>query len=179
MSDETIDAVDRASGGSDGDNMNQTGIHPRNSGMLRIYPPVLAGLLLLGALLLHLLGGHHHRLVHPHQLLGLLLIAGGVGLSSYAAALFSGHATTKNPYGQATTLVTEAPYTFTRNPMYLGLATILLGFAIFFGSPAMLIAPLIFFLMIDRMLIPEEEATLERLFGEHYLDYKRRVRRWL
>ncbi len=159
--------------------MNETEMSPQSGGAFRIYPPVLAGLLLLGVLLLHLLGGHHHRLVHPHQLLGLLLIAGGVGLSSYAAALFSGHATTRNPYGQPTALVGEAPYTFTRNPMYLGLATVLLGFAIFFGSPAMLIAPLVFFLMIDRMLIPEEEAALERLFGEQYLDYKRRVRRWL
>jgi protein-S-isoprenylcysteine O-methyltransferase Ste14 len=43
----------------------------------------------------------------------------------------------------------------------------------------MLIAPLLFFLVIDRMLIPEEEETMERIFGEQYLDYKRRVRRWL
>jgi protein-S-isoprenylcysteine O-methyltransferase Ste14 len=43
----------------------------------------------------------------------------------------------------------------------------------------MLIAPLIFYVAIDRMLIPEEEITMERLFGEQYLDYKRRVRRWL
>ena len=75
--------------------------------------------------------------------------------------------------------MTEAPYTYTRNPMYLGLAAILFGFALFFGSPTMLIAPVLFFLVIDRMLIPEEEATMERLFGEQYVDYKRRVQRWL
>jgi len=149
-------------------------------GALRIPPPVLAALLLLGALMLHLAGGpHHHRFVHPHQLLGMLLVAAGVGFSSYAAALFSAHATTKNPHGRPVTLVTEAPYTFTRNPMYLGLATTLLGFAIFFGSPMMLAAPIAFYLIIDRMLIPEEEAMVERVFGEEYLDYKRRVRRWL
>jgi len=159
-------------------NMNETEIHPREGGTFRIYPPVLAGLLLLGVLLLHLLGGHHHRFAHPHQLLGLLLVAAGVGLAAYAAALFSGHATTRNPYGQPAALITDAPYTFTRNPMYLGLAVILLGFAIFFGSPAMLIAPILFYLAIDRMLIPEEEATMERIFGEQYLDYKRRVQRW-
>jgi protein-S-isoprenylcysteine O-methyltransferase Ste14 len=160
--------------------MDETDIHPHDGGGLRISPPALAGLLLLGTLLLHLAGGpHHHRFIHPHELLGMLLVATGAGLSAYAAALFSGHATTKNPHGQASMLVTEAPYTFTRNPMYLGLATVLLGFAIFFGSPAMLIAPLVFFLMIDRMLIPHEEATLERLFGEQYLEYRRTVRRWL
>lgn len=160
--------------------MDETDSHLHQGGALRISPPALAGLLLLGALLLHLVGApHHHRFIHPHQLLGMLLVAAGAGLSCYAAALFSGHATTKNPHGQPTALVSEAPYTFTRNPMYLGLATGLLGFAIFFGSPAMLIAPLVFFFMIDRMLIPEEEATLERLFGEQYVEYRRRVRRWL
>src|SRR5690348_13106248 len=47
-------------------------------GVLRIPPPVLAALLLLGALMLHLAGGpHHHRFVHPHQLLGMLLVAAG------------------------------------------------------------------------------------------------------
>jgi protein-S-isoprenylcysteine O-methyltransferase Ste14 len=160
-------------------NMNETETHPQSSGgTFRIYPPVLAGGLLLGAFLLHLLGGHH-RIVHPHQLLGLLLVAAGVGLSSYAAALFGGRKTTKNPYGHPGAFVTDAPYTFTRNPMYVGLAAILFGFAVFFGSPAMLIAPLLFFLVIDRMLIPEEEENMERIFGEQYLDYKRRVRRWL
>ena len=159
--------------------MNQTDVHPHESGALGISPPALAGLLLLGGLLLHLLGGHHHRFVHPHQLLGLLLVAAGVGLASYAAALFGGHSTTRNPHGQPTAFVTDAPYTFTRNPMYLGLMAVTLGFAVFFGSLAMLIAPLIFYLAIDRMLIPEEEITMERLFGEQYLDYKRRVRRWL
>jgi protein-S-isoprenylcysteine O-methyltransferase Ste14 len=159
--------------------MDETDFHPHESGALRISPPALAGLLLLGALLLHLLGGHHHRFVHPHQLLGLLLVAAGVGLASYAAALFGGHCTTRNPHGQPTAFVTDAPYTFTRNPMYLGLMAVLLGFALFFGSLAILIAPLIFYLAIDRMLIPEEEITMERLFGEQYLDYKRRVRRWL
>jgi protein-S-isoprenylcysteine O-methyltransferase Ste14 len=160
--------------------MDDTETNPHGGGALRIPPPVLAGVLLLGALMLHLAGGaHHHRFVHPHQLLGLLLVAGGAGLSSYAAALFSAHATTKNPHGRPATLVTEAPYTFTRNPMYLGLAVVLLGFAIFFGSPVMLLAPIAFYLIIDRMLIPEEEATLEGVFGEEYLDFKRRVRRWL
>jgi protein-S-isoprenylcysteine O-methyltransferase Ste14 len=157
--------------------MNETDFQLKDGGAHRISPPVLAGLLLLGVLLLHLLGGHH-RFVHPHQLLGLVLVAAGVGLSSYAAALFGAHATTRSPYGQPAAMVTEAPYTFTRNPMYLGLTVVLLGFAIFFGSPTMLIAPLLFYLVIDRILIPEEETTMERLFGEQYLDYKRRVQRW-
>jgi protein-S-isoprenylcysteine O-methyltransferase Ste14 len=88
---------------------------------IRIYPPLLAGALLVAGLLLHLLAGHHHRIVHFHHFAGLLLVAGGVGLSSYAAAIFSARNTTKDPYGEPAALVTLPPYTFTRNPMYLGL----------------------------------------------------------
>ena len=149
------------------------------SGPRKIYPPALAGILLLGGLFLHLTSGHHRHLVHLHQLLGLLLVTGGVGLIFYAAALFAARDTTKNPYGEPTEFVLNVPYTFTRNPMYVGLTTVLLGFAVFFGSFVMLLAPIVFVLVIDRALIPHEEKTLERLFGQQYLDYKTRVRRWL
>jgi protein-S-isoprenylcysteine O-methyltransferase Ste14 len=43
----------------------------------------------------------------------------------------------------------------------------------------MLLAPIAYFLIIDRMVIPLEEHNLERLFGSSYLDYQTRVRRWL
>jgi protein-S-isoprenylcysteine O-methyltransferase Ste14 len=149
-------------------------------GTARIHPPTLAGLLLLGGLVLHLLGHHpHHPLVDPHQLVGLLIVAGGVALTVYAAALFAARATTKNPYGDPTSFVVVMPYTFTRNPMYLGLAALLVGFAVFFASFAILLAAVIFFVVIDRTVIPQEEQTMERLFGQQYLDYKIRVRRWL
>jgi protein-S-isoprenylcysteine O-methyltransferase Ste14 len=103
----------------------------------------------------------------------------GAGLSCFAAALFQARETTRNPYGEPTALVAQAPYTWTRNPMYLGLATALMGLAIFFSSIAMLLAPVVFLAVIDRMVIPREEETLGRLFGNDYADYKNRVRRWI
>jgi protein-S-isoprenylcysteine O-methyltransferase Ste14 len=156
--------------------------HRDDDHSLRIHPPALAGILLLAGLIIHLLGSHHrfhHHGAHVHQLLGLLLVAAGVGLASYAAAIFAARNTTKDPYGQPAALVTVAPFTFTRNPMYLGLTIILFGFAIFFFSPAMLLAPLVFFVVIDRLIITREERALEENFGSSYLDYQRRVRRWL
>jgi protein-S-isoprenylcysteine O-methyltransferase Ste14 len=50
---------------------------------------------------------------------------------------------------------------------------------VFFGSIAMLLAPIAFVVIIDRMVIPLEEQNMERLFGPQYSDYKTRVRRWL
>ncbi len=143
-----------------------------------IPPPLLALLLLGGGLLLHGMS-HGPRLVFAHHVLGLLIIAGGTGICFFAAALFQARGTTKNPKGEATAFVVEMPYTFTRNPMYLGMTLILFGFAVFFSSIAMLLAPIAFFIIIDRMVIPLEEHNLERLFGPSYLDYQTRVRRWL
>jgi protein-S-isoprenylcysteine O-methyltransferase Ste14 len=150
-----------------------------NAQGIKIYPPVLAGVLLIAGLLIHLIGGHHHRVVHFHQFAGLLIVAGGVGLSFYAAAIFAARNTTKDPYGEPAALVTVMPYTFTRNPMYLGLTIILLGFAVFFWSAAVVLAPVVFYFVIDRLVIPREEQALERIFGNTYLDYQRHVRRWV
>jgi protein-S-isoprenylcysteine O-methyltransferase Ste14 len=63
--------------------------------------------------------------------------------------------------------------------MYLGMTTALFGLAIFFASIVMLLAPAVFFAVIDRIVIPREEETMERLFGNDYVAYKERVRRWI
>jgi protein-S-isoprenylcysteine O-methyltransferase Ste14 len=107
------------------------------------------------------------------------MVVGGTILCVFAAAIFQARDTTKNPYGEPATFVVQPPYTFTRNPMYLGLTIALAGFAIFFGSIVMLVAPAVFAFVIDGKVIPREEATMERRFGQQYLDYKNRVRRWL
>jgi len=144
----------------------------------KIYPPVLAGALLLGTLVLHFILPEE-RAVGWYQVIGLVVVAAGAGVSCFAAAIFQARETTKDPYGKPTAFVVQAPYAWTRNPMYLGLATALMGLAIFFASIAMLLAPAVFFAVIDRMVIPQEEEKMERLFGQDYVAYKDRVRRWI
>jgi protein-S-isoprenylcysteine O-methyltransferase Ste14 len=145
----------------------------------KIHPPILAGILLLITLVLHFTLPEA-RTVGWYQAIGLLLVAAGAGLSSFAAAIFQARKTTRNPYGEPAAFVVQPPYTWTRNPMYLGLTSALLGMAFFFSSIAMLlIAPVVFFAAIDRLVIPHEEETMERLFGNEYVTYKDRVRRWI
>jgi protein-S-isoprenylcysteine O-methyltransferase Ste14 len=146
---------------------------------LHIHPPLLAAGLLLIGLLLHLIGRHHQHAIPFHQLFGLLLVAAGSGLSCYAAALFAARDTTKNPYGEPSAFVVLPPFSVTRNPMYLAFVILLFGFATFFSSPVMLLGPIVFAVVIDRMVIPGEEATMERLYGQQYRDYMNRVARWL
>ena len=144
----------------------------------KIHPPLLAAALLLATLILHFVLPEE-RSVGWHHVIGLLLVAAGSGLTAFAAAIFQARDTTRKPWGEPGTFVVQPPYTWTRNPMYLGVTTALLGFAIFFGSIVMLLAPIAFFIVIDRMVIPREEETMERLFGLQYVDYKNRVRRWV
>jgi protein-S-isoprenylcysteine O-methyltransferase Ste14 len=176
----TVSSTSNASSAATGSghatgSMNTSYPTPRS---LPIPPPLLALMLLIGGLLLHAMS-HGPRLVFAHHILGLLLIAGGVLIAAFAAALFQARKTGLDPRGEATAFVVERPYTFTRNPMYLGTTLVLFGFAVFFASIVMLLAPIAYFLIIDRMVIPLEEHNLERLFGSSYLDYQTRVRRWL
>jgi protein-S-isoprenylcysteine O-methyltransferase Ste14 len=158
-----------------GSNTNYTA--PVPSGF-PIPPPFLALIFLAGGLILHSFS-HAPRAIFAHHVLGLLIVAGGVLIAAYAAGLFRARKTGLNPHGEATAFVIETPYTFTRNPMYLGTTLVLFGFAVFFASIAMLLAPIAYFVVIDRMVIPLEEYNLERIFGAQYVDYKTRVRRWL
>lgn len=144
----------------------------------KIHPPLLAAALLLVTLVLHFLLPEE-RTVGWYQVIGLLVVAFGAGLSCFAAAIFQTRETTRKPWGEPSAFVVQAPYTWTRNPMYLGVTAALFGLAIFFSSIAMLLAPAVFYAVIDRMVIPREEETLERLFGNDYVDYKNRVRRWI
>ncbi|WP_424405429.1 methyltransferase family protein [Pasteurella sp. PK-2025] len=76
-------------------------------------------------------------------------------------------------------LVVEGVYQFSRNPMYLSLASLLLAWGLWLGSVSAVLFWIIFVFCIQQWQIKPEEAYLERSFGEKYLNYKHKVRRWL
>jgi protein-S-isoprenylcysteine O-methyltransferase Ste14 len=75
--------------------------------------------------------------------------------------------------------VATGVYSFTRNPMYLGMASILLAWAVLLASPWALLGPALFVAYITRFQIVPEERVLAKLFGESFAAYTRRVRRWI
>jgi protein-S-isoprenylcysteine O-methyltransferase Ste14 len=79
----------------------------------------------------------------------------------------------------AASLVTSGIYRFTRNPMYAGLAALLVGWAVWLAAPWALIGPAFFVLYITRFQIIPEERALQAKFGADYEDYRRKVRRWI
>lgn len=110
---------------------------------------------------------------------GILVAAAGLALIGSALGLFRRSGTRPEPWQPASNLVAGGIYRFTRNPMYLGMAMLSLGIAVAFASlPGALLA-LAALAIIDRTVVRREEAYLKRLFGQSYVDYTRRVRRWL
>ena len=76
-------------------------------------------------------------------------------------------------------LITEGMYRYSRNPMYLGLLLLIIAATIWFGTWFGIIISVFFILLINILqIIPEEEALLQ-IFGEEYLEYKKKVRRWI
>jgi protein-S-isoprenylcysteine O-methyltransferase Ste14 len=78
-----------------------------------------------------------------------------------------------------TAIVVDGPFRFTRNPIYIGMFVGQIGLAIGFNSLWILATLVPFYLVIRHGVVAREEAYLERKFGNTYLSYKSRVRRWV
>lgn len=109
------------------------------------------------------------------------ILLAGIGFSAGGVLAFRRARTTLNPTKpeQASSLVCSGIYRITRNPMYVGLACVLVAWAVFLSSAWALLGPLAFVLYIDRFQIAPEERALTKLFGSEFADYQARVRRWL
>ena len=106
-------------------------------------------------------------------------IAVGLSLNIYSAGLFRKADTPLVPFHKSTCLVTKGPFRVTRNPMYLGMVLLLVGIATALGSLLPFLVVVVFIVIIQTQFIAGEERFMETLFGESYIDYKKRVRRWL
>ena len=113
-----------------------------------------------------------HAIGLGFRAIGLVLIALGV------KALVT-HGTTVRPDKTATTLVTDGPYAWFRNPIYLGQVLLLFTGAEITKSIWYVAAGLAFSVLITVLQILPEERHLEAQFGDVYLDYKSRTRRWI
>jgi len=106
-------------------------------------------------------------------------IGGGIAVAGLSA--FRRHSTTVNPMKPETTtsIVTTGVYRVTRNPMYLGLAVVLVGWSIYLANLAALLLVPAFVAYMTRFQIKPEERALLAKFGSSFADYMAAVRRWI
>ena len=145
----------------------------------KIPPPILA---LVMIVLIYLSSFFIESTTFNYQgSLSVLILILGLACAIPSFKLFARYKTTISPLkpSDATALVTEGMYRYSRNPMYLGLLLLTIASTIWFGTWFGIIINILFIFLINFLqIIPEEEALLE-IFGEEYEEYKKNVRRWI
>ena len=142
------------------------------------HTPILALTLITITVVLHFTIPVSLFIDFPYSLVGLIGIIFGLWLTLSGKKLFEKFNTTVR-FGKSSKLVTIGPYLYSRNPMYLGILTLLLGITILMGNIIVFILPLAFFIVMNFRNIPNEERIMQEAFGGAYLNYKKKVRRWI
>jgi protein-S-isoprenylcysteine O-methyltransferase Ste14 len=111
----------------------------------------------------------------------IVFAAAGIALSIAGVALFRQQRTTVNPLQPdgASAIVSSGVYSFTRNPMYLGMLLLLIGWGVYLTNAAAAVLLPLFMAYLTRFQIKPEERALLAKFGGPFADYMSRVRRWI
>lgn len=148
---------------------------------LKVPPPALA---LVFAALMWLVAHREpaYAIEVPSRIvLAICLAATGILSAIAGVVTFRRARTTLNPHKpeKSSSMVTWGAYTFTRNPMYLGLLLVLTGWAIFLANTLACLFLPAFIIYIDLFQIAPEERVLAARFGKEFAEYKTHTRRWL
>jgi len=146
---------------------------------VRLHPPLIFGISILCGIVLYKL----HPLPMPYglhdTLYGGIVITIAFAIALWAILEFYREGTDVRPDRPDSTLLTDGPYRFSRNPLYISLALVQVTAAIWLNNLWILLLTPLSVVIISRYAIRREEHYLAKLFGQKYHDYKKRVRRWL
>ena len=119
----------------------------------------------------------------PYNLIGIPFTAIGMFLMIWAnySLLYVGRISLRNrePMQRPENLVLVGPYRFSRNPLYLGGVLALFGLVIVWSSLVTAVCLVLVYVVLRYIFIEREEVILEEEFGNEYLEFKKRVRRWI
>lgn len=151
---------------------------PDKAGVIAPPPLIFAAFLLLG-LLLQWVWPLGLRRGMPAEWFGAVVMASAVLIAGSAISAMKRKRTTVDPRKPTTAIVTGGPFRFTRNPLYLCLLLLDVGIGLLINSlwVVLIAAPLA--IVLQEGVIKREERYLQHKFGEDYLRYKARVRRWI
>ncbi len=141
-------------------------------------PPNYFYACLILCVVLRIIFPEYKIMTFPYNMSGIIVIIAGIYLVIHPWYLFKNHNTPES-FEPSTYLVQGSIYKYSRNPMYVGGILILAGMALTLNNLTAFVTPVIFYLSMHFMFIPYEEKELENIFGSKYLEYKKKVRRWI
>ena len=147
--------------------------------MRRLLPPHLVLLLVIAMVAATALAPIGAALSGRWRLFGLVPLLVGATVNVTGARHFERVGTNIRTFDEPGHLVDDGLFAHTRNPMYVGFLTILVGVAALLGSVVAWVGPLAFFVLADRWYIPFEERRMAARFGSAYFRYRERVPRWI
>jgi protein-S-isoprenylcysteine O-methyltransferase Ste14 len=141
-------------------------------------PPMLMLYSVIAMAFLYTFASEFNLLPFPYNLIGLVIAFAGFVLMGKARDQFKKYNTTLK-VERSSHLITDGVFSKTRNPMYLGMSVLILGFAILSTNVLSIVVPIIFLILVSVIFIKQEEALMHQAFGQEYLKYKKEVRRWI
>jgi protein-S-isoprenylcysteine O-methyltransferase Ste14 len=145
----------------------------------KINPPIIYQSFIVLMMAIYFLFADTTVIRFPYNLAGVAIFLIGSYLAISEKKSFQKANTPMPPLSKPNTLHTGGAFRYTRNPMYLGITIGLLGLAFLMSCLVNFAFPLLFFIIMDVVYVRREEQVLEEQFGDQYLDYKNRVRRWI
>ena len=146
---------------------------------MKIPPPILVLILVVSSCL----SSKKIDVIHiPNQTLtSILILLIGILILIIPVSKFIKSKTTIDPikFKKVNKLVTSGIYKYSRNPMYLGLLLIVISSSILYLNIYSVSTPIFFYYWINRFQIQREEIFLTEKFGNEYLSYKTKTRRWI
>ena len=155
----------------------------KDGAKVRIPPPILP--------IITIVGGHYLSIFRPlvagfdlptparYWIGGLIVASALLTLGVWPIVLFRKAGQSELPWTPTTEIIIRGPYQFTRNPMYLMMILLCIGFAILLSDAWTAVLTPVCEMLLYYLAIRPEEAYLESKFGESYRAYKLKVRRWI
>ena len=147
--------------------------------MIKIPPPLIVLVLIVS---IYFSSKKIDQINIPLQLeISIFILSAGILIFVNPVLQFIKSKTTVNPiqFEEVNKLVTSGIFKYSRNPMYLGMLMIVLSTSIFYLNIYSILTPLLFILCVNKFQIKREEEFLIEKFGDEYLSYKKKTRRWI
>tara|TARA_Y100000748_G_C15452506_1_gene471535 strand:- start:808 stop:1254 length:447 start_codon:yes stop_codon:yes gene_type:complete len=145
----------------------------------KIPPPIIT--FICGLTIFYSKSFFNQFFIYNNNIVSLFLLILGLAIFISAVKSFKKQKTTINPLEprQASSLVVSGIFNFSRNPMYLGMLIILLSISFKFNLIGGMVISLFFYIFITKFQIIPEEDAMNELFGDKFIEYSRKTRRWI